>query len=458
MQSVRVAALAIALLLLCAHPIAAGEKTVTEGGDAGLRLYRNLPKDPVLAVAVSVDDLAQKLDGFMEMLGKYAPEGAESGLAQGLVRLETKLGFTVNDGILAHIGPEITLALDLPPIDQALVAFQDAGGNPLGTLIGKSGLLAEVRNGEELDRALRLLADRLGGEASAERGLVRVVVPMSFGNLQPSGAAPGSTGLTAYYAVRGGRLALGFSREWVEASLGDRPRDERLESGTDYRTVFSHLDGRPTSLIYVNLPKIRELIDRSQIVKAVLGSNPESAALLESILTTGVMGVGLGSTSVAVDGGVKTTNFGPSWMSGAAMSGGLLAAMAVPNMLSAADQGKANRTLGHIRSIAVACEGFSRDADGYPGPTDGWVPVEKIATFLEPMYISKLPRRDGWHNPILYWSDGSSYRILSTGKDGQIDQDWTGVDDPVTASAKLEGDIVYGDGRLLVVPSRLSAE
>ena len=77
--------------------------------------------------------------------------------------------------------------------------------------------------------------------------------------------------------------------------------------------------------------------------------------------------------------------------------------------------------------------------------------MSKIAIYLEPVYIGQLPRTDAWHNPILYWSDGGSYRILSRGKDGMIDRDWTATFQNLTALG-LDGDIVIGDGRLLSYP------
>jgi hypothetical protein len=123
--------------------------------------------------------------------------------------------------------------------------------------------------------------------------------------------------------------------------------------------------------------------------------------------------------------------------------------------MTSLDRGKTRRTLSDIEAIAEACEGFSVDSRAYPGPTDGWVPVEKIATYLEPVYIARMPRFDGWENPILYWSDGGTYRIISTGRDGLMDRDWTA---PVERHVDAGGasDIVFGDGRLLAGPAALT--
>jgi hypothetical protein len=124
--------------------------------------------------------------------------------------------------------------------------------------------------------------------------------------------------------------------------------------------------------------------------------------------------------------------------------------MAVPALVASRRDGAGDSTAERIEILAAACEGFSSDTKTYP-PATGWVPVERIAPYLEPLYGSGLPRLDTWENPILYWTDGGSYRILSTGEDGRMDRDWVAVSTPGDPAATGE-DIAYGDGTFLVVP------
>ena len=129
---------------------------------------------------------------------------------------------------------------------------------------------------------------------------------------------------------------------------------------------------------------------------------------------------------------------------------GLLAAMAVPALMLTRDDEKGTQTSRQIELLATACEAFAGDTQTYP-PAEGWVPVERITPYLEPLYGSALPRIDVWENPFLYWSDGRSFRILSTGEDGEMDRDWSGVEAP-RPPAETGGDIVYGDGQFLATP------
>lgn len=63
--------------------------------------------------------------------------------------------------------------------------------------------------------------------------------------------------------------------------------------------------------------------------------------------------------------------------------------------------------------------------NSYPGPTTGLVPVSSVATRLSPkgrMLVGSA--KDAWGNPLLYWSDGRDYLILSLGSDRTMQFDY----------------------------------
>jgi hypothetical protein len=423
--------LTLALALALCAPAAATEtdtRTVRALGQ-----HRSLPADPLAVIALSSDDLARRLDeaaGLLSLLGEATADGAAGG---SLERLEWEEGFSLAE-VLAAIGPEVALSIDLPPIDIAVAAVQYAPAEAPGVLLSRSGLVAGIRDPARLARALGGV--RLGSEPHAVR----------FSWKREGGVS----GMTLFVAVRGSAMFVGFSRAWILERLAEEPAPSSLTEGADFQRVFAHLDREPTSLTYVNLPRLRELIDGSTAVAAALRTDGQVRRLLGPLLDPETMALGVGSTSTSVGGGARTTSFGPAWMTGPAVSGGLLAALAVPSLLAAVDGDRERDTLADIRTIALACEGFSSHARRYPGPTDGWVAVDDLAVFLEPIYIAALPRTDAWDRPLLYWSDGTRYRILSTGGDGRMDRDWSSVSEPVRSAR--HGDIVFGDGRVLVVP------
>jgi hypothetical protein len=64
----------------------------------------------------------------------------------------------------------------------------------------------------------------------------------------------------------------------------------------------------------------------------------------------------------------------------------------------------------------------------YPGPTDGLVPVSSLGNRLTaPVRSHGGAVRDAWNNPLLYWSDGRDYLILSLGSDGIRQFDYSAV-------------------------------
>ncbi len=429
----------------------AGPTAPNTGGE--LKFYKNLQKDPILLYSVAVEDPVASFDDLIGFAARLGDEGAGDRFSEALRVLDSRLGMALKDDLLSQIGPEVTLVLDFPPIDQAISAFRFPTGDTLAKVLVGTGVVAAVRDEQQFTEALRKLVVGLGGRLE-EGKLTQIEIPLSA----PPAGSEDAAYLVLFSKVHKGRIVVGFSREWVLDTVERRPRGTKITDGGDFGTVSSQLDPEPSSLIYVNLPKLRTYFDESQVIQALLETDDETRALVDMLFAPDMMNVGLGSTSISGDASVRTTSFGPSWLSGTSISSGLIAALTLPGMLGDdADKGRTQDTLADMHSIALACEGFSDDVRTYPGPTDGWVPVERIAPFLEPVYIPDMPRIDAWENPILYRSDGATYRILSMGRDGRIDQDWSGVKEPV-ASEDFDGDIVFADGHLLVVPSPLVVE
>ena len=77
-------------------------------------------------------------------------------------------------------------------------------------------------------------------------------------------------------------------------------------------------------------------------------------------------------------------------------------------------------TFLRMRVLAAVLDTQAVEA-AYPGPTDGLVPVSSLANRLTAGVRSHGGAvRDAWNNPLLYWSDGRDYLILSLGSDGKM--------------------------------------
>src|SRR5512144_3306862 len=82
---------------------------------------------------------------------------------------------------------------------------------------------------------------------------------------------------------------------------------------------------------------------------------------------------------------------------------GILAAIAIPNLLTAMQRSKQKRTMADIRTIATAWEARATDVNQYSaaGLTSfTWPGVDVSGAALDgklsPTYIKSLPQKDGW--------------------------------------------------------------
>ena len=93
---------------------------------------------------------------------------------------------------------------------------------------------------------------------------------------------------------------------------------------------------------------------------------------------------------------------------------GIIAAIAIPNLLNAIDRGKQKRTMADLRSLGTAIESYSIDNNVYPAAND----FSTLEGVIEPIYIRTAPESDGWGRTFLVTSTNTLYTIGSGGKDG----------------------------------------
>ncbi len=137
---------------------------------------------------------------------------------------------------------------------------------------------------------------------------------------------------------------------------------------------------------------------------------------------------------------------------------GILAAIAIPNLLNAVQRGKQKRTMSDMRALATAIEAYAVDNNQYPTascPTGvtavvGSAAAVDAASFskLSPTYIGQPPRVDGWGEFVQYANDTNNYAILSKGRD-KVKQGLTATCGTTT---DFNNDIVYSNGSFIQWP------
>src|SRR5215470_16494973 len=133
---------------------------------------------------------------------------------------------------------------------------------------------------------------------------------------------------------------------------------------------------------------------------------------------------------------------------------GILAAIAIPNLLNAVQRGKQKRTMSDMRALATAVEAYAVDNNVYPTAatcagglytTIGTSVDNNSFTLLTPTYIAQPPKVDGWGRFLLYGLDGprNNYNIMGYGRNGTPGP--TGIGNCGTTT-DFNDDIVYANG------------
>lgn len=149
---------------------------------------------------------------------------------------------------------------------------------------------------------------------------------------------------------------------------------------------------------------------------------------------------------------------------------GVLAAIAIPNLLAAMQRAKQKRTMLDMRNMATAWEARATDTQNFTAAgiavrSFDW-PAEQLThtemrNLLHPTYFKGLPELDGWGMPFQFAVDeplGSSagarlYGIRSRGRDREVDAALI-----PGATTQFDCDIVYSNGGFVVFPEGVQAE
>ena len=138
---------------------------------------------------------------------------------------------------------------------------------------------------------------------------------------------------------------------------------------------------------------------------------------------------------------------------------GILAAIAIPNLLNAVQRGKQKRTMSDMRALATAVEAYAVDNNQYPAAASSCnaglfttgsetALASNSFTNLTPTYIAQPPKTDGWGRFMAYATDPAfnNYLIRSNGRDNAPASFVCGT------TTNFNDDIVYADGTFIQWP------
>ena len=136
---------------------------------------------------------------------------------------------------------------------------------------------------------------------------------------------------------------------------------------------------------------------------------------------------------------------------------GIIAAIAIPNLLNAINRGRQKRSMADIRTIGTSVEAYAVDMAFYPTYTAGVIDGTNFAPYIEPTYVKTVPREDGWRNKFRAVSASRFYTIGSSARDAVFtDEGLTGYSAGVTSS--MDCDIIYSVGSFVQYPEGVQTD
>ena len=139
---------------------------------------------------------------------------------------------------------------------------------------------------------------------------------------------------------------------------------------------------------------------------------------------------------------------------------GILAAIAIPNLLSAMQRSRQKRSMADMRTIATAWEARATETNKYNAAAASFptvtVSLDTLGKYLAPTYVRTFPVNDGWDHPFVAYADAAfsataapsnNYGLKCLGKSGT--DDGTIIEGPTT---NFDCDIVFSQGLFIEYP------
>ena len=137
---------------------------------------------------------------------------------------------------------------------------------------------------------------------------------------------------------------------------------------------------------------------------------------------------------------------------------GILAAIAIPNLLTAMARSRQKRSMADMHTIATAWESRATEVGSYSGAASGLTlttfTLDKMDTYVAPTYIRLIPHKDGWDDNFVVSTNGTwgtpganHYMIECYGRDGKADTNTV-----IGPTTNFDCDIVFSDGIFLIYP------
>lgn len=252
-------------------------------------------------------------------------------------------------------------------------------------------------------------------------------------------------------------LILASNGKILDALFAAKEKKNGLITTGEFKKLSIHIPAKGNSFRYISQRFLQTILDiQKKIVestKKVSGKDAPGMEILDLI-----------SPEMAVYGVLQNTPEGTVYTINHTMSiegiiflpatavAGIVAAIAVPNLLTSLQKGKQKAAMGDMKSAAMAIESYI--VDHYNAPEAKT--FAELKDQLQPFYIHKLPLKDPWGNDYHYYhgtgDKKDEYAVGCGGKDG-VFNGWEQIGFYVVTTIKgFDNDIIIANGQFTYSP------
>jgi type II secretory pathway pseudopilin PulG len=252
-------------------------------------------------------------------------------------------------------------------------------------------------------------------------------------------------------------MIMASNNKILDAMFTAKEKGNGLTKTEEFKKLSSRVPKKGNSFRFVSQRFLQTFLDiQKKIVQMTKGAAGKDAPAMEMFDLFAPKVAVFGVLQNTEEGTIFTLNhtmgFESMILLPATAAAGIVAAIAIPNLLVALQKGKQKATMGDMKSAAMAIESYITDHYKAPEAKS----FAELNSILSPFYIKVLPLKDGWGNDFHYYHGSGDkqdeYAIGSGGKDGVFNGwDQTGFY-VVTTMKGFENDFIFANGNFVYGP------
>ena len=252
-------------------------------------------------------------------------------------------------------------------------------------------------------------------------------------------------------------MILASNSKILDTMFAAKEKGNGLTTTEEFKKLSQRIPGKGNSFRFMSQRFLQTFLDiQKKIVQMTKGADGKDAPAKEMFDLFAPKMALFGVLQNTESGTIFTLNHTMGFESlillPATAAAGIVAAIAIPNILSALPKGKQKATMGDMKTIGIAIESYI--TDNYKAPEAKT--LAELNPILSPFYIKVLPLKDAWGNDFHYYhgtgDKKDEYAIGSGGKDG-VFNGWEQTGFYLVTTVKgFDNDIIFTNGQFVYGP------